>query len=191
MRDYKPGENTATFKVIAVLKSHPAGTKLGTRELTTLAGVPFENFAKKMSFAVQSGALACESIHARRMVWSLGTGKPSPSVPVGWRSKPSMCEAREPDNQRQIQQHFYAPPQLVGKLRDLFNSGRDAVIGDPLQLLNDALDAAKAVDTAKDYPGCRFKAAEVDLLIARELRAISETAVRARANLLQALEIMA
>lgn len=77
---------------------------------------------------------------------------------------------------------------MVGRLRGLMLDGESAITGDTLRLLSDALRAARAVLDAKR--DCRFHGAEVDLMVARELRQVSEAAQRAAANLRQALEVM-
>lgn len=77
------------------------------------------------------------------------------------------------------------------RLRDMFFLGDANVTGDPLRMLANAIDAARALMSAKHSPTCRFKGAEVDVMVARELRAISEAAGRATLNLTQALEVMA
>lgn len=83
------------------------------------------------------------------------------------------------------------PPAMRGQLRDMFFLGDTNVTGDPLRALSAAIDAARDVMAAKLSPRCRFKAAEVDVMVARELRQISEAAERARRNLAKALEVMA
>ena len=58
------------------------------------------------------------------------------------------------------------------------------------RLLAEAVEMAKAVIAAKDWPGGRFTGAEVDLMVAHEVRQISEAARRATEILREALGVI-
>lgn len=83
--------------------------------------------------------------------------------------------------------HLPDPIVLRGSLRTLMDVGNAVATGDPLRAIADAMDAARAVLTA---PRERFKGAEVELLVAREIRSITVAAQLATATLQQALEVL-
>lgn len=74
-------------------------------------------------------------------------------------------------------------------LRALMDTGAEVSTGDPLRALADALDVAREV-LAAGRKGERFKGAEVELLVARELRSITTAAQLAVHTLKQALEVL-
>ena len=84
--------------------------------------------------------------------------------------------------------HLPEPSAMVGSLRTMMDVGSTVATGDPLRALADALDAARKVLSAK--PGTRFNGAEVDLLVARELRSITVAAQLATQTLNEALEVL-
>jgi hypothetical protein len=81
------------------------------------------------------------------------------------------------------------PAAMVGTLRTLMDDGTAVSTGDPLRALANAMDVARAVLTAGRKSG-RFAGAEVDLLVARELRSITIAAQLAVSTLNEALEVL-
>lgn len=104
------------------------------------------------------------------------------------RHGPTLPQLKRGEALERAQDFCAVSPEMVGQLRDMFFLGDANVTGDPLRMLSNAIDAARAVMSAKT--ASRFKGSEVDLLVARELRSISEAADRATRNLTNALEIM-
>lgn len=83
--------------------------------------------------------------------------------------------------------HLPEPSALTGSLRTLMDCGSAVPTGDPLRAIADMMDAARAVLTA---PRSRFKGAEVELLVAREIRSVTLAAQLATTTLQQALEVL-
>jgi hypothetical protein len=78
--------------------------------------------------------------------------------------------------------------QHRGSLREFIHTGMSIHTGDPLRELADLQDAARAVLAAKALS--RFKGAEVDVAVARELRSITAAMSQATSNLKRYLEVM-
>lgn len=68
---YDPRPETATGRVIRVLREKPAGTKMLTRDLSLLAAVSKGSFANQMATALREGILKCELAGPRRALWFL------------------------------------------------------------------------------------------------------------------------
>lgn len=166
---------TTADKVVEAMRRHPVGHQFRAGQLAVMAGVSLKNFATLLAPSVRAGRIVAERVNTKSFLYSL------PEVePVARKSPPW----------RRAQQRMADPTVLHGKLCDLFRSGVSAVTGDPMRSLLDAIDAGRKVLDAKTAKGCRFNGAEVDRLVARELRQIAEAAERAKVNLAQALEVM-
>lgn len=195
---YVPRPHSSVARVIEALRSHPAGTRLRTGELAMQAGVSVENFVILTARGVEAGLLLKhERVFGQGggYVWSVPTDfaavvEPAQPELETRPTGPHIASAFEHENWRQVQIEQREPSTLVGTLRDLVATGDHATTGDPLRSLSDAIAAARQVLAAKSVPGCRFQGAEVDQMVARELRQISEAAERAKTNLMQALEVM-
>lgn len=82
--------------------------------------------------------------------------------------------------------HFYRPDHSkhvdVSGMLALLRDATGAETGDPWNALTDAVQTAHAVRAAS-VGHERFNGAEVDLAVAREIRAVSDAALTAAANL--------
>jgi hypothetical protein len=98
-----------------------------------------------------------------------------------------VYDRRTPTHTRLVRLPIEAP--MVGNLRTLMDDGGAVSTGDPLRALADAMDAARAV-LAAGRTSKRFAGAEVELLVARELRSITIAAQLAVTTLNEALEVL-
>lgn len=181
---------TTVDKVVEAMSAFPVGRKFRSGELSILAGVSQTNFSTLLAPGVAAGRIAVERASARCFFYSLPTEAPAarPEPAYAPRARPA---AQESPRWRRVQQDLAEPTSVLhGKLCDLFRQGTAAITGDPMRLLLDAIDAGRKVLDAKAAPGCRFNGAEVDRMVARELRQVAEAAQRARVNLERALEVM-
>lgn len=190
MNDFIDGftlkRKTTAEKVVEVMSAFPRGKQFRLGELAMLAGVKPANLCKALDPAVRVGLIVIERRSARQFLYSLPEGE-LPPMPA--RESHAMRPRQHPE-WRKVQNLQVEHTELHGKLCDLFRSGVNAITGDPMRSLLDAVDAGRKVLAAKSSPHCRFKGAEVERLVARELRQISEAAERAKVNLAQALEVM-
>lgn len=168
------------------------GAVMSTSDIAREAELDKGTMSMRLDQLARYGIVACHSRASRPMLWTLGLAADLDAAIVEMRKVWRMSRATH-DNRASAMTRAKRAAQsaAVGKLRDLMLDGSAAVSGDPLRLLADALDAARLVQAAKRLPGCRFTGAEVDLMVARELREISEAARRATVNLREALVVLA
>jgi hypothetical protein len=173
------------------MRRWPAGAALSTSDIAREAELDKGTMSMRLTQLARYGVVACHSRSARPMLWTLGPAADLDAAIVEMRKVWHMSRATH-DNRASAMDRakLAAQTQAVGKLRDLMFDGSAAASGDPLRLLADALEVARLVRTAKLRPGCRFTGAEVEIMVASELRQISEAARLATGNLREWLGVM-
>lgn len=161
---------------------------LSASEIARSAGLPLGSMLDRLHELARYGVVTCCSPKTHPTLWALGPADHEAAIArMRQESKQPQSETRKSAMSRAKQS---AQAKVAGRLRDLMLVGSNAISGDPLRELADAMDAARAVMAARYEPGCRFGGAEVDIMVARELRQISEAARRATLNLREALGVL-
>jgi hypothetical protein len=175
----------SSAQLIKVMQRHPVGHQFRSREIVGLAGIRHAQFQSASKPLILLRLMKQDKLAPKLSLWSLTQA----GADVDVSHVQQTTSIARPPRQPQRREMAEVPPPIVhGSLRDLLASSEEATTGDPLRGLVEAMDAARQVLAAKR--SSRFKGAEVDLLVARELRQIAEAAERAKVNLLQALEVM-
>ncbi len=176
-------------KVAAVFAGRPADAILSTTEIAASARLRASTLSARLKFLSTYGIVAHHSTVGRSFMWTRGPVEDQAAAIAQLREDSFAVPV---DSGSVAMRHAKETQQdaMVCQLRDLMLDGSTTVTGDPLRLLSEALDVARLVRAAKLRPGGRFSGAEVDVMVARELRHISEAAERARDNLRQALDMM-
>lgn len=172
---YIPRVGTVAARMIEELRKLPPGGRITSTRLAFTLGVEARRFRGSPQI-IAAGYVVFHAPSTRNTTgaWSLG---------------PVRCPEFAPERRRRAELDIDADAprvdevsvELVGRLKESFYSAEAVTTGDSLILLAEALQAAREALARKE--GGRFKGAEVDLFVARELRAISEAAMRARDNL--------
>lgn len=175
-------------KALQALRSRPPGAVMSSVEIAQAAGLTQHSMVPRLDQMARHGIVARHSKATRPMLWTLGPADDPAAALANLRAEGGRkSDTRAISMQRAKQT---AQSAMVGQLRDLMLVGTSSVSGDPLRELVEAMDAARAVMAARYQPGCRFSGAEVDVMVARELRQISEAARRATVNLRASLWIL-
>lgn len=186
-RPYLPLADSHAAKIIEALRDKPPGSRVTRTDARLFLGLPGTIEPRR---AVAAGFLVYHPPDfgtGAPAAWTLG--RPCPSFlpnnrqPTDRRSR----EERRHQERREEPPPLAVTPELFGRLRAVMFDGLDIESGDPVMLLAEARQAAQQVLAHKGAG--RFSGAEVEAFVARELRAVSEAAARARDNLRQALEV--
>lgn len=177
-------------RILQAFLDSPAGCALPSPLIARRAGITSLGICGRLDRMAEHGLVATQDRRAKPVHWTLRPVD-DPSVAIArmrqqlrrQRGKPRPVA--EPTRAMRAQQ-----ARVVGRMRALMEAGIPLDIQTAVRLLDEAMDVGRAVIAAKATPGCRFTGAEVDLLVAHELRQISEAAERARDNLRQALDMM-
>lgn len=173
MKPYQTSPDSTLHKVLAALEVHGPLTAFQLRDAVEYDLTPAA-FSNALSRPVRVGVLNLSD-----KVYSRGS---RPVITRERRAEKLVKRAGWLD-------HLPSPTVLAGNLRTLMDDGSAASTGDPLRALADAMDAARAV-LAAGRAGKRYKGAEVELLVARELRSITIAAQLAVTTLNEALEVL-
>lgn len=184
MSERRQSFGPGSIALLEVMRRHPLGTQFYSGDLSRMARIQRENFTYASKALIFAGLMLQKKITPRLSLWSLSDAGATAEV------RAAPCPARGVERIQRDEMPEAPSPIVYGSMRDFLATGDHVVTGDPLRGLVEAIDAARKVLAAKNNPGARFKGAEVDLLVARELRQISEAAERAKVNLAQALEVM-
>jgi len=179
---YVVREGTTPAAVIAFLSQHPGEWFASSDVLRNCGLMGLRSLRKYLDASVQAGFIRMRYESPGRISWSMG---------VDADIEPERRAAEKMDSVEATMRREMREPldeRHTMKLRSLFFSGDGIVTGDVSLLTAEAMQAAR--DALARKASSRFRGAEVDVFVARELRAISEAAIRARDNLRAAVEGM-
>lgn len=176
-------------RILQAFRDSPPGAVLPSPLIAQRADVDQRVITRRLDSMTEFGIVICESRQTKPARWMLGPA-PDPDLAI---SRMRQAHRRERQERRPISAQTRSKraqqASVVGKMRAMMQAGPTPPDGHA-QALADVMEVARAVLAAKIRPGCRFNGAEVDLMVAAELRRIEDAARLAREALLAALWVM-
>lgn len=180
---YRPSTTSAPGRAIMLFRTLPEGSRLTARELGVALRVRHTDLKRRLAAAVDAQYLAVETVDLDD-IYCLGHEAPV----ADHLERRTRGPARGQRTSRGVQRDPEARRAHGGSLRELMDTGAAIETGNPLRELADLHDAGRRVLAAKAVS--RFKGAEVDVAVAREMRCITQAIAQATANLNRYLEVM-
>lgn len=174
-------------RIVQVFRDHPPGAVLPSPFIARRASLPQGAITRRLDLMAEHSIVVCEARQAKPARWVLTSQEPEAAIArMRMTSRRARGERKIPSERSRALSITQA--RVIARMRAMMLVGPAVV--DPSPDVAEAMEAARVLLAAKLQAGCRFTGAEVDLLIARELRQVSEAAQRAAESLRQALEAM-
>lgn len=176
--------------ILQAFRDSPPGSALPSPLIAERAGIHTNQVTGRLGLMAEFEIVTRQPGSTKPMYWVIGPAA-DPALAIARMRQATQRPRPERPGAARTRVMRAQQTRVVGKLRALMQAGVPLDDGEAAKrLIDEAMDEAWSILAAKDWPGGRFTGAEVDLLVASELRQISEAAERARDNLRQALAMM-